>query len=472
MDGQGKLVDVLNEQRTAIGKLEQPFAGLNGTRERAFAVAEQFAFGLFLGQPVRTRRLEARRIKTHQRQFVAHACRMDECRHPGFSRTRFAPEQDRTAPVPGIAGLLQRLAHALGHGKYAAVQIPGHMRPVPPALGKALLPGHVVLQIRGLPRDVQQLSLRTLPGFENCEIMRYGYAIEYDCIDPTALALTLGAKDIPGLFFAGQLNGSSGYEEAAAQGLLAGINAALYVSEEPPLILRRSDAYIGVLADDLSTKGTNEPYRMMTSRAEYRLLLRQDNADLRLTELGRRTGLISDERYARLMRKKEEIAAAKRALEATVPPTETLNLLLASRNESPVITGVRLGTLLKRKNICYTDLLELCPDLPPLSDEAREQIEIDAHYGGYIEKQNEHIRRFENQENMLLPPDFDYESINGLRLEARQKLTAMRPANLGQASRISGVSPADIAVLMIKLKQNGQNTAYSENETVTEDKKI
>ena len=323
-----------------------------------------------------------------------------------------------------------------------------------------------------LPRDVQQLSLRTLPGFENCEIMRYGYAIEYDCIDPTALALTLGSKNVPGLFFAGQLNGSSGYEEAAAQGLLAGINAALYVSEEPPLILRRSDAYIGVLADDLSTKGTNEPYRMMTSRAEYRLLLRQDNADLRLTELGRRTGLISDERYARLMRKKEEIAAAKRALEATVPPTETLNLLLASRNESPVITGVRLGTLLKRKNICYTDLLELCPDLPPLSDEAREQIEIDAHYGGYIEKQNEHIRRFENQENMLLPPDFDYESINGLRLEARQKLTAMRPANLGQASRISGVSPADIAVLMIKLKQNGQNTAYSENETVTEDKKI
>ena len=153
LNGQGKLVDVLNEQRTAIGKLEQPFAGLNGTRERAFAVAEQFAFGLFLGQPVRTRRLEARRIKTHQRQFVAHACRMDECRHPGFSRTRFAPEQDRTAPVPGIAGLLQRLAHALGHGKYAAVQIPGHMRPVPPALGKTLLPGHVVLQIRGLRRN-------------------------------------------------------------------------------------------------------------------------------------------------------------------------------------------------------------------------------------------------------------------------------------------------------------------------------
>lgn len=318
-----------------------------------------------------------------------------------------------------------------------------------------------------LPRDVQQNALRTLPGFEKCEIMRYGYAIEYDCIDPTALSLALSAKNVPGLYFAGQLNGSSGYEEAAAQGLLAGINAALYVSAEPPLILRRSDAYIGVLADDLSTKGTNEPYRMMTSRAEYRLLLRQDNADLRLTELGRRTGLISEARYARLMRKIDEINTAKRALNTAVPPTEALNQLLISRGESPVITGVRLNTLLKRKNIGYTDLLALYPDLPAVSDEAREQVEIDAHYGGYIEKQNEHIRRFEKQESMLLPPDFDYASIGGLRLEARQKLAAMRPANLGQASRISGVSPADIAVLLIKLKQNAAN---SETITNTEDK--
>ena len=321
-----------------------------------------------------------------------------------------------------------------------------------------------------LPMEIQIAALKQIPAFKDLVIYRPGYAIEYDYFDPTQLKHTLESKIIKNLFFAGQVNGTTGYEEAGGQGLIAGINAHINCHGGEAFTLARDEAYIGVLIDDLVTKENHEPYRMMTSRAEYRLLLRQDNADLRLTELGRRTGLISDERYARLMRKKEEIAAAKHALEATVPPTETLNLLLTSRNESPVITGVRLGTLLKRKNICYTDLLELCPDLPPLSDEARAQIEIDAHYGGYIEKQNEHIRRFENQENMLLPPDFDYESINGLRLEARQKLTAMRPANLGQASRISGVSPADIAVLMIKLKQNGQNTAYSENETVTEDK--
>ncbi|MBR6006888.1 MAG: tRNA uridine-5-carboxymethylaminomethyl(34) synthesis enzyme MnmG [Clostridia bacterium] len=304
-----------------------------------------------------------------------------------------------------------------------------------------------------LPKDVQREALRTIPGLRRCEIMRYGYAIEYDCIDPTALALTLGSRDIAGLYFAGQINGSSGYEEAAAQGLLAGINAALYTKGEPPLILRRSDAYIGVLADDLATKGTNEPYRMMTSRAEYRLTLRQDNADLRLTELGRRTGLISDARYDKLMYKKDELERAKAALSRTVPPTEELNALLEEKGESPIVTGAKLFNLLKRNALCYTDLLRLYPELPELSDEARYELEAEAHYGGYIDRENDRIRRFESQESIELPPDLDYNAIGGLRLEARQKLSAQRPMNLGQASRISGVSPSDIAVLMIRLKE-------------------
>ncbi|MBR0156496.1 MAG: tRNA uridine-5-carboxymethylaminomethyl(34) synthesis enzyme MnmG [Clostridia bacterium] len=304
-----------------------------------------------------------------------------------------------------------------------------------------------------LPKDVQREALRTVPGLENAEIMRYGYAIEYDCIDPTALDLTLGSKAIPGLYFAGQINGSSGYEEAAAQGLLAGINAALYVRGEEPLILRRSDAYIGVLADDLATKGTNEPYRMMTSRAEYRLVLRQDNADLRLTELGRRTGLISSARYDRLMDKKEQVEKAKIALSATVPPSESLNSMLEAKGENPLVTGAKLMNLLKREGVHYTDLLALFPSLPPLSSDAELEIETEAHYGGYIERENERIRRFESQESIVLPDDLDYNAIGGLRLEARQKLSAHRPMNLGQASRISGVSPADIAVLMIRLKE-------------------
>lgn len=306
-----------------------------------------------------------------------------------------------------------------------------------------------------LPRDVQTDALRTIPGLENCEIMRYGYAIEYDCIDPTALDLGLGAKDIGGLYFAGQLNGSSGYEEAAAQGLLAGINAALYVKNEEPFYLRRSDAYIGVLADDLVTKGTNEPYRMMTSRAEYRLALRQDNADLRLTELGRRTGLISDERYGRLMRKREGIARAKEALKKSVPPSEALNALLTAKGGSAVGTGVKLENLLKRNGIGYTDLAALYSDLPDIPPEAREEVETEAHYGGYIIKQNEQIARFLKQESMELPENIDYGSMKGLRIEARQKLAKLRPKNLGQASRISGVSPADIAALMIRLKADG-----------------
>lgn len=304
-----------------------------------------------------------------------------------------------------------------------------------------------------LPKDVQRAALRTIPGLERCSILRYGYAIEYDCIDPTALDLTLGSKAIPGLYFAGQINGSSGYEEAAAQGMIAGINAALYVKNEPPLILRRSDAYIGVLVDDLATKGTNEPYRMMTSRAEYRLVLRQDNADLRLTELARRTGLISDERYSKLMHKKEELSRAKLALGASIPPGEAVNAMLSEKGENPIATGAKLENLLKRNSVGYTDLLRLFPQLPEVSPEAMFELETEAHYSGYIERENERIRRFESQESVKLPPELDYGAISGLRLEARQKLAALRPSNLGQAGRISGVSPADIAVLMIKIKE-------------------
>jgi tRNA uridine 5-carboxymethylaminomethyl modification enzyme len=302
-----------------------------------------------------------------------------------------------------------------------------------------------------LPRDIQLNALRAIEGMENCEITRFGYAIEYDCLDPTALLPTLGSRDIDGLYFAGQINGSSGYEEAAAQGILAGINAAQYLRGEPPLVLKRSDAYIGVLADDLATKGTNEPYRMMTGRAEYRLILRQDNADLRLTEIGRNIGLVSDERYDKLMRKKEEIARAASALGAVVPPSDALNAMLEAKGESGTVTGVRLSELLRRNSIGYTDLLGLY-SLPEISEDARRQIEIEAHYGGYIERENERIRRFESQESIELPSDLDYAAIGGLRLEARQKLSAIRPLNLGQASRISGVSPSDIAVLLIRLK--------------------
>ena len=305
-----------------------------------------------------------------------------------------------------------------------------------------------------LPQDVQAEMLHTMPGLKRCKITRPGYAIEYDCIDPLMLDVTLGAKALPGLYFAGQINGSSGYEEAAAQGLYAGINCALYLKEEPPLILSRADAYIGVLVDDLATKGTNEPYRMMTSRAEYRLLLRQDNADLRLTELGRRTGLISIERYDRLLRKREGIDTAMRALSAYAPPSEALAALLEAHGGNPPKTGVRLFDLLKREGVGYTDLMGLYAQLPLLSEEVREQVEIMAHYDGYIQKQREQVARFRDLEDTLLPEGMEYASLEGLRLEARQKLDALRPRSIGQASRISGVSPADIAVLLIYLKKN------------------
>ncbi|MDO4492279.1 MAG: tRNA uridine-5-carboxymethylaminomethyl(34) synthesis enzyme MnmG [Clostridia bacterium] len=304
-----------------------------------------------------------------------------------------------------------------------------------------------------LPADVQIAMVRTLPGLRNARVMRLGYAIEYDCIDPTALDLTFMVKGVPGLFMAGQVNGSSGYEEAAAQGFFAGVNAALYVKEEAPFLLGRDEAYIGVLVDDLSTKGTPEPYRMMTSRCEYRLLLRQDNADARLTEKARRLGLISERRWRALNEKQEEVARALAAAEKNVPPDERLRAYLSSIGETLPQHGAKLFDLMKRPNVSYTALSAVYEELPVLTDAAREQIEILAHYDGYIEKQREQVERAKRMENMLLPDGIDYQTIDGLRLEARQKLNKQRPMNLGQASRISGVSPADISVLMIHLKR-------------------
>ncbi len=308
-----------------------------------------------------------------------------------------------------------------------------------------------------LPADVQLKALRTIKGLEECEVARPGYAIEYDCIDPTALTATLSKKDIEGLYCAGQINGTSGYEEAAGQGLYAAINAANWLLGKAQFLLSRSDAYIGVMVDDLTIKGVDEPYRMMTSRAEFRLILRQDNADLRLTELAKDTGLISQERYTLLLRKREELENALKRLEKVVPPDALLQLYLKQKGEPPAKSGIRLFELLKRKGVRYTELLSLYNFLPELEANALEQLEIMAHYGGYIEKQFEQVKRMQALEGASLPQDADYLSISGLRTEARQKLAARRPKSIGAAGRIPGVSPADVAVLLIWRKAQARH---------------
>ena len=304
-----------------------------------------------------------------------------------------------------------------------------------------------------MPMDVQLAFLKTIPGLEHVKVMRAGYAIEYDCINPLQLKPTLEFKKLSGLFSAGQANGTSGYEEAAAQGIIAGINAAMFIRQEEPLVLKRSDAYLGVLIDDLVTKGTHEPYRIMTSRAEYRLLLRQDNADLRLTEMGRRVGLVSDERYARFQAKKKGIAEAMRMLQQTKlnPDQETL-AKLAAAHTSPIRTTTSLYDLLRRTEVTYADLQEPFA-LPELSREVREQVEISIRYEGYIKKQMEQVAHMEKLEAKLLPESIDYQEVPSLRDEAREKLAQIRPLSVGQASRISGVSPADISVLLVYLEQ-------------------
>ena len=303
-----------------------------------------------------------------------------------------------------------------------------------------------------LPVYVQEEMLHSLEGFERAEIMRYAYAIEYDCIDPTQLLPTLEFKAIRGLYGAGQFNGTSGYEEAAAQGLVAGINASLAILGKEPLVLTRSSSYIGTLIDDLVTKGTNEPYRMMTSRSEYRLLLRQDNADLRLTEIGRMVGLIPDERYARFLARKQAIAEELSRTESTIiSPTVTNNLYLTSLGTAPLKTGVRLSDLIRRPELSYENLAPIDPTRPAMTRDVMQTVQITIKYDGYLKREEAEVARQEKLEHMRLPQDLDYTAIKGLRIEAAQKLTAIRPVSIGQASRISGVSPADISVLLIYL---------------------